>query len=159
MNSYAVGASVEREWQRILEARGHLVTRTPGSKGTGLYDLHSTDRHGKSYLWEIKSTARACKYFSHEELSRIKRVNRAAKRHNIKAFVVVKFRGRNSCFLVLTPEIILKRRRIKRDEPPADLLAHFYCPTCLTRYQLSKPDMADSEPACGYCGTPLEERA
>jgi len=105
MSLYLAGANVEREWQRILHNHGHLVTRAPASKGSsGCYDLHSTNRDGEFFLWEIKATFRKVRYFTQQEISKIKQLNNIARSHNIRAYVVVKFKGRTPRFCVVSSE-------------------------------------------------------
>lgn len=110
---------MEREFKRILEGKGHIVTRAAGSGeyNSGMfYDLHSTDKTGKSYLWEIKSTSSKTKYFSDMELLRINYLNKSAKAHKIKAYVVVKFKGSEPKFITVTPESVLKKRKVSKTD-------------------------------------------
>jgi Holliday junction resolvase len=99
MSSYSQGYRVETEWKLVLEDRGHIVTRIAGSgRPENPYDLHSTDREGGSYLWEVKSTGGNAKYFSPEELARITDLCGISERQRIQAFVVVKFKKRRRGF-------------------------------------------------------------
>lgn len=119
MTSYSQGAQVEREFKKILEKKGQVVTRAAGSGeyNSGMfYDLHSTDKTGKSFLWEIKSTSSKTKYFSNPELLRIGYLNRSAIAHKIKAFVVIKFKGSEPKFMTVTPEFVLRRCKVGKNE-------------------------------------------
>ncbi|MBI1742766.1 hypothetical protein HYR54_06820 [Candidatus Acetothermia bacterium] len=143
-----------KEWQRILEVRGNLVTR-PCQVPPTLYDLHSTDRSGSSTLWKLGYTTKQVKRFTGKELTSLKKLATLAKRHNVKVFVALRFKG--IPFLVLPPSIVMKYRSISRDKPPSRLLALYYCPSCMSRYEFRLQDVAGEKPCCGYCGTPLAE--
>ena len=113
MTQLTKGVLVERQWKTILQRQGHIVTKAPSSgRGTGsFYDIHSTDRSGRSYLWEIKSVSAWTKYFDQDELERISKLASTYQTHHIFPYVVVLFKAAGR-FKVYRPSTALKHRKL-----------------------------------------------
>jgi hypothetical protein len=139
-----------KEWQSILESRGHLVSRATKTKD---YHLHTMDSSGSSYLWLIAAASSSTLRFSPEELERLKKLEMLGRRYSLKAFIAAKFLGRPSGYLVSTPGRVLRHGQLSREG--SELLTYFYCPACLTQYDLYLSEL-EGAPHCGHCGAALE---
>ncbi|MBI1973704.1 hypothetical protein HYS54_02725 [Candidatus Micrarchaeota archaeon] len=108
-----IGVNAERQWKKILERTGQIVTRAPGSgiAPECFYDLMSFDQTGRGYLWEIKSTKHSTKYFHENELENITRLALAHKTHNVFSFLVILYRTAGR-FKVYRPTQALKYKKI-----------------------------------------------
>lgn len=166
MSNYSRGVRVERIWEKRLNDIGHLTTRAAGSGNTSsAYDIHSTDRSGCTFLWEVKSTRMGVKYFSAAEAGRIRLLKKVARAHKANAYVVVRFKGRQPRFIIVKPEFVVRNRKISRNDQsilnPANLLKvdnqtiSFVCPSCLSRYEFYRHQLERTTPACDYCNVPL----
>jgi len=168
MSNYGRGARVERIWEKRLNDIGHLSTRAAGSgnrRNEMVYDIHSTDRSGRSFLWEVKSTRRAVKYFSGSEATRIKLLKKLAREYKANAYVVVRFKGRQPRFVIVKPEFVVRNRKISKNDQsilnPANLQKidekpiSFVCPSCLSRYEFYRYQLEKITPTCDYCNVPL----
>lgn len=113
MTQLTQGVQVEKQWKTILQRQGHIVTKAPSSgRGTGsFYDLHSTDRSGRPYLWEIKSVSAWTKYFDQDELFRISKLAATYQTHHIFPYVVVLFKAAGR-FKVYKPSTALKHKKL-----------------------------------------------
>jgi len=108
MTSLSKLSRMIREWAEYLEQKGHLVGQSLVRGAASTFDLLSSDEEGTVFLWKAMCGATCPRSLTRGEMTVMKSLAVAARRHRARPYVVVRYKKPASRVAVLPLRRVLK---------------------------------------------------